>query len=225
MDPINNLIEIILKNFYDHTNDHVFTIAISGIDASGKGYVAKRLQSELTGKGLRVANINLDPWQNSLAVRLAKENEAENFYQNVFRWCEVFSQLITPLRKDGSIQLTSRLIASHADEYFDFEFNYSHIDILLIEGIFLFQQKYLGQFDYKVWIDCSFETGLQRALQRNVEKLTMERLIEDYGKYYYPAQRLHFKKDNPKALSDVIYCNDPLLGTVGQVTFNIQGVS
>ena len=225
MDPINNLSEIILRNYYDHTNVHVFTVAISGIDASGKGYVAKRLESELTRKGLRVANINVDLWQNPLLIRLAKENEAENFYQNVFRWNDVFNQLIIPLRKNRSIQLTSRLIASHADEYFDFEFNYTDIDILLIEGIFLFQQKYLEHYDYKVWIDCSFETGLQRALSRNVEKLTMERLIEDYGKYYYPAQRLHFNKDNPKALTDIIYCNDQLVGTVGQVTVNSQGVS
>lgn len=220
MDPINNLSAIILRNFYDHTYDHVFTVAISGIDASGKGYVAKYLESELTRKGLMVGNINVDPWQNPLPIRLAKENEGENFYLNVFRWDDLFNQLIIPLRKDRSIQLTSRLIASHADEYFDFEFNYRNIDILLIEGIFLFQQKHLGHFDYKVWIDCSFETGLQRALKRNVEKLTMERLIEDYGRYYYPAQRLHFKKDNPKALSDVIYCNDQLVGTVGQVTVN-----
>ena len=225
MDPTNNLSKIILKRFYDHTHDHVFTVAISGIDASGKGYVAKRLESELTRKGLKVANINVDPWQNPIPIRLNKENPAENFYETGFRWDDMFEKLIIPLRKCKSIQLTSRLIFSHADEYFDHQFSYRNIDILLLEGIFLFQEQFLGLYDFKIWIDCSFETGLRRAIRRNIEKLSDERLVEDYETYYYPAQRYHFEKDNPKSLSDIIFCNDQLIGSVGQVTMNSHGVA
>ena len=220
MDPIKKLSTPILQKFYDHTPDHVFTVAISGIDASGKGYVAKRLENKLTGKGLRVANINIDPWQNPIPIRLKKENPAENFYQNVFRWDDVFGQLITPLRKAGTIRLATQLMYTHADEYFAFEFDFRNIDILLVESIFLFQQKYLRHYDLKVWIDCSFETGLKRALKRNVERLSKQKVIDDYQTYYYPAQRYHLQRDNPKHLSDIIYCNDQFLGTVGPVTIN-----
>ena len=223
-DPIKKLSEIVIKKFYDHTHDHVFTVAISGIDASGKGYVAKRLEGELTRKGLNVANINVDPWQNPIPIRLNTENPAENFYQNGFRWGDMFEQLIIPLRKDKSIQLTSKLIFSHADEYFDHQFSYQNIDILLLEGIFLFQKRFLERYDLKIWIDCSFETGLKRAMRRNIEKLSEERLVKDYETYYYPARRYHFEKDNPKSLSNIIYCNDQLIGSVGQVTINAQGV-
>lgn len=220
MDLKKKFSKLVLQKFYDHTADHVFTVAFSGIDASGKGYIAKRLENELTGKGLRVANINIDPWQNPIPIRLKKENPAENFYQNVFRWDDVFQQLIIPLRKAGTVHLAARLIYTHADEYFNFEFDFENIDILLVEGIFLFQQKLLMHYDLTVWIECSFETGLKRALRRNVERLSKEKLIEDYQTYYYPAQRYHFQKDSPRQLSDIIYCNDQLLGTVGQVTVN-----
>ena len=220
MDPIKELSKLILQRFYDHSPDHVFTVAISGIDASGKGYVAKRLEDELTGKGLRVANINIDPWQNPIPIRLKKENAAENFYHNVFRWDDVFEKLIIPLREVRTIHLTTQLISTHADEYFDFEFDFRNIDILLIEGIFLFQRKLLAHYDLTVWIECSFETGLQRAIKRNVERSSRQKLIEDYQTYYYPAQHYHFREDNPKHLSNIIYCNDQLLGTVGQVTVN-----
>ena len=225
MDLIKKLSEIILQKFYAHTHDHVFTVAISGIDASGKGYVAKCLEGELMREGLNVANINIDPWQNPIPIRLKKENPAENFYKNSFRWDDMFEKLIIPLRKDKSIQLTSRLIFSHADEYFDHQFSYRNIDILLLEGIFLFQEQFLERYDFKIWIDCSFETGLQRATRRNIEKLSIERLVEDYETYYYPAQRYHFEKDNPKSLSDIIYCNDQLIGSVGQVTINSHGAA
>jgi uridine kinase len=218
MDPIKEFSKLILQRFYDHTPDHVFTVAISGIDASGKGFVAKHLETELIAKGLRVANINIDPWQNPIAIRLKKENAAENFYQNVFRWDDVFEQLIIPLRRTGTTQFATRLIFSHVDEYFDFAYDFRNIDILLVDAIFLFQQKFLKHYDLNVWIDCSFETGLKRALKRNAERLGKQKLREDYQTYYYPAQRYHFAKDKPKQFSNMIYCNDKLLGTVGQVT-------
>jgi uridine kinase len=218
MNPTKELSKLILQRFYDHSADYVFTVAISGIDASGKGYVAKRLETELAAKGLRVANINIDPWQNPIPIRLRKENAAENFYHNVFRWDEVFEQLIIPLRRKRGVHLATQLIFSHADDYFDFTFDFENIDILVVDAIFLFQQGFLMHYDLNVWIDCSFETGLKRAIKRNVERLSKQKLIEDYQTYYYPAQRYHFQKDNPKQLSNIIYCNDKLLGTVGQVT-------
>src|SRR6266581_4034557 len=122
MDPIKQLSKTILEKYYAHIADHIFTVAISGIDASGKGYITKLLEDELRSNGLKIASINLDPWQNPISVRLQKENAAENFYQNVFRWNDMFDQLIIPLRRNGSIQLSSRLINTHADEYYDFNF-------------------------------------------------------------------------------------------------------
>jgi uridine kinase len=112
--------------------------------------------------------------------------------------------LIIPLRKARSIHLATRLICSHADEYFDFVFDFRNTDILLVEAIFLFQEKLLTHYD-NVWIDCSFETGLKRAIKRNVERLSEQKLMEDYQAYYYTAQRYHFTKDDPRHLSDLIF--------------------
>src|SRR6266498_1517390 len=217
MDSIKELSKIINQKFYAHNADHVFTVAISGIDASGKGYVTKLLEDDLRSYGLKVASINLDPWQNPIPVRLQKVNAGENFYKNVFRWNDVFKELIIPLRKTGSIYHAARLIRTDADQYYHFTFDYKEIDVLLIEAIFLFQEKYLDYYDFKVWIECSFETGLKRAIQRNVEKLEAEQLIQDNNTYYYPAQRYHFEKDDPKAHADFIYFNDDLLGNCTRV--------
>lgn len=218
MDPIENLTQLLFEKFRGHSEDHAFAVALSGIDASGKGYVAKHLEDELKTYGLKVANINVDPWQSPIGVRLRKENSAENFYHNVFRWKDFFQQLIIPLKQKRSIRLRSRLVQSHADEYYDFNYDFEGIDILLVEGILLFQQRFLRHFDYRVWIDCSFETGMKRAFQRNIEKLSPSDLVDAYNTYYYPAQRYHFVKDKPTSLCDAFYCNDELLGTVGQVT-------
>lgn len=208
MDDVIALYDKIEQQLKNHTGQRLFTVAISGIDASGKGFITKLIEGGLTARGYNIANINIDPWQNPIPVRLQKQNAAENFYRNVFRWKEFFQQLIEPLQKDKGIYLETKLIRSDADEYYPFIYEYSNLDILIIEGILLFQEKYLPFYDYKIWIDCSFETALQRAVHRNIERLDERQLIIDYNTWYYPAQRFHFEKDKPIAEADLIFNND-----------------
>lgn len=208
---IPSLAQKVINAFALHDKQTAFTIAISGIDASGKGHTAKLLQKDLEHKGYKVANINIDPWQNPLPVRLRKDNPAENVYENIFRWNDFFEQLIFPLKQNKNIYLLTNGILSDADNYYPLVYDYKNIDIILIDGILLLKQKYLFLYDYKIWIDCSFETGLKRAIKRNVEKLDEERLIHDYHTFYYAAQRLHLRRDNPVRIADLIFTNDPIL--------------
>lgn len=183
----------------------VFTLSISGIDGSGKGFISQLLEKKLSETGLRVATINIDPWQNPIPIRLKEESPAENFYKNVFRWDDFFKKLIIPLKKKRHISLSTQLIRTDADEYYEYTYEYKDLDIIIIEGILLFQQQFEHLFDYKIWIECSFETALKRAIQRNSEKLDEARLIHDYHTFYYPAQRLHFELDNPQKRADIIF--------------------
>ncbi len=208
---ISSLAKKLLDSFADHDKKTVFTVGISGIDASGKGYISKQLQEKVESFGYNVANINIDPWQNPIDVRLKKENAAENVYENIFRWNQFFNQLIFPLQKNKRIYLETEGIRGDADIYYPLIYDHTDLDVLLIEGILLFKKKYLLHYDYKVWIDCSFETALQRAIQRNIENLDEARLIYDYETYYYAAQRLHFKRDDPQKAVDVIFYNDLVL--------------
>ena len=57
----------------------------------------------------------------------------------------------------------------------------------------------------------SSETALERALQRGQEGLSPAETIRAHKTIYFPAQRLHFARDNPRAVADMILCNDPRL--------------
>ena len=137
---IPELSQNILDAFAKHSKASLFTVAISGIDASGKGYTAKLLQEELERKGYKVANINIDPWQNLIAVRLRKEDAAGNVYENIFRWNEFFTQLIFPLQKNKSIYLETKGIRSDADIYYPIVYDYQDVDILLIDVSFFLRK-------------------------------------------------------------------------------------
>jgi len=207
LNDIPSLAKKVADAFTYHNKETAFTVAISGIDASGKGYTTELLQEGLKKMDFKVASINIDPWQTPIPIRLQKENAAKNTYENIFRWNDFFEELFLPLQKNKNIYLETQGIRSDVDVYYPLVYDYRDIDILILEGILLFKKKYLQYYDFKIWIDCSFETGLQRAIKRNIERLSEERLIHDYNTFYYPAQYYHLKKDDPLSSSDIIYYN------------------
>ena len=79
------------------------------------------------------------------------------------------------------------------------------IDIVLLEGIFLFKPAYRDHFNLKIWIDCSFATALQRAIVRAQEGLSPAETKRAFEAIYFPAQQLHLERDQPNEHTDVIF--------------------
>lgn len=206
--PLQDLCNALLSAYKKHNSSSTFTVAISGIDASGKGTIAGNLHAALSLSGLKPALIRLDDWQMPKSISLMKENAAENFYYNSFRWHALFNQVISPLKKTGNLQLHYPLIQMDKDEVITASYDFRDVDIILLEGIFLFKKEFISQFDFRIWVNCSFDNGLKRALKRNQECLQAEDLLYDYLTYYYPAQMHHFNKDNPGEQVDFVFNND-----------------
>jgi uridine kinase len=82
------------------------------------------------------------------------------------------------------------------------------LDVVLVEGIFLFQRRFQRYFDLRLWVECDFETALHRAILRGQEGLAVEGTIEAYHSIYFPAQQLHFDTDDPRSSADLIVVNN-----------------
>ena len=180
---------------------------ISGIDASGKGYVTGQL-AELLRPALNVAVINVDGWLNLPHIRFSENDPGRHFYHHALRLGEMFDRLVLPLKRDRRIDLTY----DHTDETADASrpelIVLNDIDIILLEGIFLFQPHYLSYFDVTVWIECSFETALERAISRSQERLSPEETIKAYETIYFPAQRVHIENDRPQTNAEITLSNN-----------------
>ena len=188
-------------------NKKPLMVAVSGIDGSGKGYISSQINSSLQEIGINSYLIGIDGWLELPEKRFSDTNSAEHFYKNGFRFAEMFSTLVVPLQKTGSIDL----IANHSDvgnfnSYTQYHYQIENAEIVILEGIFLFQDKF--NFDYRIWIDCSFETAFQRALNRNQEGISEAELRHDYESIYFPAQLLHFAQDKPQQMANFIIVND-----------------
>jgi uridine kinase len=87
-------------------------------------------------------------------------------------------------------------------------YEFRKIDIILLEGIFLYKPTYRHHFDLTVWIDCSFGTALERATNRCQEGLPPAETIKAFETIYFPAQRIHLVRDNPREAADIVLTND-----------------
>jgi uridine kinase len=190
---------------------HSLMVGLSGIDGAGKGFVAAKLEAELRGAGLRVASINVDGWLNLPSVRFSKIDPAEHFYYNALRLDAMFSELVLPLRRHRTHRVTARLAEETARTYHEHLYEFENIDVVLLEGIFLYKRAYRAHFDVACWVDCTFETALKRAVRRSQEGLPREETVSAYQTIYFPAQRLHFERDEPLASADLVLRNDPRL--------------
>ncbi len=186
-------------------------VGVSGIDGSGKGFVGQLLDRELAAQGWKVALIGADPLQNPLTVRLSGTQPARHFYEHVLRWDELFGDVIDPLVAARGVDVEVNAIRTDVDRYYPLRWRFDDVAIVVLEGIFLFKRALVNRFDVKVWVECTFATALARAQARNQENQPPEVIERDYQRIYHAAQRLHFERDTPRALADVIVVNDPLL--------------
>jgi uridine kinase len=185
--------------------------ALSGIDGCGKGFVSARLIAALQARGLRVAGINIDGWLNLPRVRFSATNPAEHFYLHAIRFDELFAQLVLPLRAQRSLTVDADFAEETATSFVKHRYEFHDVDVVLLEGVYLLRRSLREHYDVSGWIDCTFETALERALARGQEGLPAEETIRAYRTIYFPAQEIHFARDDPKAAATTVLVNDPRL--------------
>jgi uridine kinase len=182
-------------------------IAISGIDASGKGYVSAALARELTARGKRIAMIGIDGWLNLPAVRFSGNQPGLHFYRHALRFDEMFTTLIDPLVVTGSVDCLADYAEETGRSFRKHHYQFQDAEIVLLEGIFLFRRDLRERYDLRIWIECGFESALRRAVAREQEGLPPAETIAAFESIYFPAQRVHFAEDDPRSCAHIIIDN------------------
>jgi uridine kinase len=185
-------------------------VGLSGIDGSGKGYLAERLTTRLRLKGIEAVGINVDGWLNLPDRRFDPARPAEHFYQHALRMDDLFERLILPLKATRRADIMMDFAEETATAYRRQRYRFEDVDVVLLEGIYLYKRQYRPHFDLAIWVECSFETALTRALARGQEGLPPDQTTAAYRTIYFPAQHLHFERDDPVGGADFLLPNDPL---------------
>jgi uridine kinase len=186
--------------------------AMSGIDAGGKGYFTERLVGALRDKGVRAVAINVDAWLN--IDRFDASGPPEHYYNHAIRFEEMFAETVLPLRDQRSLRVEINYAEETSTEYERRIYEFADVDVIALEGIYLLKREFQAHYDRSVWIECGFETALERALARGQEGLPPEETTRDYRDIYNPAQEIHFHRDNPKGAATLLVNNDARLGAI-----------
>jgi uridine kinase len=195
----------------DIPSQRALLVAVSGIDGSGKGYVTAKIAAALHAGGARVAAINIDGWLNLPRIRFNPANPAEHFYLHAIRFDALFAELVLPLRDRRTVRVEADFAEETASEYRRQTYDFADVEVIVLEGIFLLKRAFQAYYDLSVWLDCSFETALERALARGQEGLGLEATVAAYRTIYFPAQEIHFARDDPHGSATLVVRNDPRL--------------
>lgn len=210
------------------SRERAMLVGISGIDASGKGFVTQRICASLGGfgdPGYNVAVIGVDDWLNLPHVRFDPNNPAEHFYEHAIRFEVMFETLILPLKKNRRIDLQMEFTDETASDFRKRRYQFREVDIILLEGIFLLKNSLRHYFDLTCWVDCSCETALARAVERCQEGLPPLETVRAFTTIYFPAQQIHFKRDAPRENAALVMANDDKIEVVASTTdFAFQDV-
>jgi hypothetical protein len=135
----------------------------------------------------------------------------EHFYLHAIRFEEMFAQLVLPLRDHGSWRIDTDYVEETATQYRRHTYQYQGIDIIVLEGIYLLKRAFQAYYDLSIWIECSFDTALERAIAQAQEGLPPAETVHAYRTIYFPAQEIHFQRDDPRSSATMILNNDPRL--------------
>jgi uridine kinase len=216
---IDETIDRILARRAEVPENRSLLVGISGIDGCGKGHIAGQIEAHLAQRAVASTVINVDGWLNLPDKRFDATAPAETFYESAIRFDQFFSELVLPLRDQRSIYLVADFVEETARQYRKHVYDIKSVGITLVEGIFLFKQAYRSLFDLAIWVECSFPTALARAIARGQEGLTPAKTIAAYEAIYFPAQRIHFERDDPQATADLILDNDLYSGRRSSARF------
>ncbi len=206
---INKVTDVILGKRAVVSKQRSLLVGLSGIDGSGKGFLAKQIVARLWQQSIPTASINVDRWLNLPQKRFNPDNPAEHFYYHAIRFEEMLRDVIVPLRSSRSHEVEANIAEETGTRYQRRTFKFENAAVVIVEGIFLFKQALREYFDLRIWIDCSFATALSRALERTQERLPPAATIRAYETIYFPAQRIHMDHDHPRDCADLIINNDP----------------
>jgi uridine kinase len=141
-------------------------------------------------------------------------NPAEHFYLHAIRFDEMFTHLVLPLRDRRSLRCEADYAEETATEYRRHVYEFGDTDVIVLEGIYLLKRAFQHHYDLSLWIECSFDTALERAISRAQEGLPPKETVRVYRKIYFPAQEIHLQRDEPKSTATMILNNDARLGPI-----------
>ena len=184
-------------------------MAIDGIDAAGKSFLAIDLAKRLRQRGIDVIEASIDGFHNPKAVRYKRGvNSAEGYYLDSFNLAALKILLLDPL-KTGDLRYKARVFDYTVDRAIITPFlEATPRSVLIFDGVFIHRQELRDYWDYSIYLLIDEEESIRRGSTRSTgDESEVKRR---YKARYLAGQHLyHLESDPRKYANIVIDNNDP----------------
>lgn len=207
----NRLLEFVASKIVSIKLPYPTQVAIDGIDAAGKTIFADELGVVLQGRGRHVVRSSIDGFHNPCQVRYRRgEDSPEGYYLDSFNLDALKKQLLNPLGPGGSLLYRTCVFDFREDVPIEQDHLIARSDsILLFDGVFSFRPELIGCWDFKIYLDISFDSCLRRVVERDLSRMSdPEAVIQRYQTRYIPGQKNYFRLCSPKIHADLVIKND-----------------
>ncbi len=205
------IIEEIAETINQINLPHPVRVAIDGGGAAGKTTFADELVKPLEQLGRNVIRATIDGFHNPPEIRRRKGKfSPEGYLTDSYNYPLLKKYLLEPLGPNGNLEYKKSVYNFRINQPTNEKPVKAKKDsILIFEGIFLFNEYLFSYWDYKLYIDASFETTMQRAIIRDNDLFGgKENTIKLYKHRYIPGQKMYIQKYNPFKHSDIVINND-----------------
>jgi len=190
---------------------HPLRVAVDGIDAAGKTFLANRLVAPLEARGRPVMRASIDGFHRPRAERYHRGfSSSEGYYADSFDVDSLKSVLLSPLGPAGDRRCRLKIFDCHTDSpIHQAPHSISEDTVLLMDGVFLMRPELNASWDFRIFLQVDFDVALQRAIVRDQYLFGSSQAVKErYQQRYFPAQRFYLQKVQPCLLADVIVDNN-----------------
>ena len=184
-------------------------VAVDGPDATGKTTLADELAAELSDR--EVIRASIDGWHRPRAERYRLgEDSPAGYYRDSFAHHALRRELLDPLGPGGD--------RSYRAAVFDFRTDTAlalprrsagERPLLIFDGVFLLRPELRDAWDLAVFVRCSPDESLRRALVRDLAFFgPAEEIDRRCRTRYLLGQELYLSEARPLANADVVVDND-----------------
>ncbi len=190
---------------------HPVRVAIDGVSVAGKTVLAEELVAPLERRGRVVIRASVDGFHNPRRIRQRRgAMSPEGYYLDSFDYAALKEELLEPLGPGGNLTFRPAVFDFLTDSGVESPLSTADRDaVLLFDGIFLLRPQLREQWDFRIFVDATFEVTVGRALTRDLSLFgTREAVLERYGLRYVPGERRYLEEVSPADVADCVVGND-----------------
>jgi uridine kinase len=194
-----------------HNLEHPIRVAIDGIDTSGKTTLANELAEALAQQERQVIRAGIDGFHNPPAIRKARGRfSAQGYYLDSFDHQSLITCLLAPLGPNGNLLYRTSVFSSRKEmPVYETDARSKADAILLFDGVFLFRPELDTFWDFRIFLQVSFDEALTRAVKRDLILFQDEsELRYAYLNRYFAGHNLYCSTVSPQRKADVVIDNN-----------------